>query len=168
MNSWRRRQSLRAAWNLRLWKMSPLSLLTTGVCPSRDARYRSGRYRLLPEPALLLSLSPRRENSYPTIFRSWQSMTATRCPQPSAPQWTWVTSMARTLVALLRVTSQSSDSGPRSMPALVTEPALHLQDAVDGLAVDQEAVAEAQDGPETAVAEGGVLPMSSSILVVRR
>jgi|GEM_PF-2535631 len=54
------------------------------------------------------------------------------------------------------------------MPALVTEPALHLQDAVDGLAVDQEAVAEAQDGPETAVAEGGVLPMSSSILVVRR
>jgi len=26
----------------------------------------------------------------------------------------------------LRVTSQSSDSGPRSMPALVTEPAFHL------------------------------------------
>src|SRR5680860_1083239 len=43
------------------------------------------------------------------------------------------------------------------MPALVTEPALHLQDAVHGLAVDEEPVAVAQDGPETAVAEGGVL-----------
>jgi len=31
-----------------------------------------------------------------------------------------------TLVALLRVTSQSSDPGPRRMPALVTEPTFHL------------------------------------------
>src|SRR5660397_75021 len=55
-----------------------------------------------------------------------------------------------TLVALLRVTSQSSDSGPRRMPALVTEPAFHFQDAVG-----EESVAEVQDGPEPAVAEGG-------------
>src|SRR5680860_1125323 len=62
-----------------------------------------------------------------------------------------------TLVASLRTTAKPTHSRTRSVPALVTEPAFHLQDAVDGLAVDEEAIAEAQDGPEPAVAEGEVL-----------
>jgi len=62
-----------------------------------------------------------------------------------------------TLVASLSLAPELADPGPRSMPPLVAEPARHLEDAVDGLAVDQEPVAEAQDGPEPAVAEGGVL-----------
>src|SRR5680860_677659 len=62
-----------------------------------------------------------------------------------------------TLVASLRATAKPTHSRARSVLALVAEPALHLQDAVDGLAVDEEAIAEAQDGPEPAVAEGEVL-----------
>jgi hypothetical protein len=42
------------------------------------------------------------------------------------------------------------------MPALMAEPALGLKDAIYGLLVHEQAVGEAQDGPETAISVGGM------------
>ena len=72
------------------------------------------------------------------ISRSWQSMTAARWPQPSRPQEMWVRSIAQR--SLLAGPADQPWTRGRGVCALVDEPALELQDAVDGLAVDDEAV----------------------------
>ena len=64
--------------------------------------------------------------------------------------------MARALVALLGAAYASSYPGPGCPAPLMAEPVLQLQDAVDGLLVDFEAVVEAKKGPDPAVAEGGM------------
>src|SRR5680860_1405243 len=83
-------------------------------------------------------------------------MTAARCPSRLLRSRRGSQIHGPALVAPLGATPESTNPGSRGVPALVTEPAFQLQDAVHGLAVDQKAVPEAQQCPEAAVAEGWV------------
>ncbi len=84
--------------NVQLWRISPLSLLTTaaprldGSIPDLDACFSDDR--------LASFVRPRGTNSLPTIPRSQQSITPAKCDHPSPPDTMGVGSIAHHLSLL--------------------------------------------------------------------